>query len=65
MNLIKKKRIISKLSTIATTITLFAMKSNICFATAIGTKEVDEATENIKRVIIRIAMPLRWCFNIC
>ncbi len=65
MNLIKRKRIIRKLSTIATTLTLFAMKSNICFATAIGTAEVETATENIKRVITSIAMPLRWCFNIC
>lgn len=58
MNLIKRKRIIRKLSTIATTLTLFAMKSNICFATAIGTAEVETATENIKRVITSIAMPL-------
>lgn len=58
MNLVKRKRIITKLSTIATTITLFAMKSNICFATAIGTEEVETATENIKRVITSIAMPL-------
>lgn len=58
MNLIKRKRIITKLSTIATTITLFAMQSNVCFATAIGTAEVQTATENIKRVITSIAMPL-------
>ena len=27
----------------------------------IGTAEVQTATENIKRVITSIAMPLRWC----
>lgn len=58
MNLIKRKRIITKLSTIATTLTVFIMQSNICFATAIGTAEVETATENIKRVITSIAMPL-------
>lgn len=60
MNLTKrKKQIITKLSTIGTTITLFAIKSNVCFAETIGTTEVEAATENIKRVITSIAMPLR------
>ena len=54
----KKKKIISKLSTIVTTITLFTIKNNIVFATGIGTAEVQTATENIKRVITSIAMPL-------
>ena len=31
----------------------------------IGTAEVQTATENIKRVITSIAMPLRWCSNFC
>ena len=43
-------------------ITLFAIKANMCFATeggtTIGTAEVETATENIKRVITSIAMPL-------
>lgn len=60
MNLTKKKKqILTKLSTIGTTITLIAIKSNLCFAESIGTAEVDTATENIKRVITSIAMPLR------
>lgn len=50
---------LTKLSTIGTTITLIAIKSNICFAESIGTAEVETATENIKRVITSIAMPLR------
>ena len=67
MNLTKRnKQIISKLSTIGTTLTLLAIKSNVCFAeTTIGTAEVTAATENIKRVIISIAMPLGRCFNFC
>lgn len=56
MNLIKRKKIISKLSMMATTLVLFT--HNVCFATAIGTAEVQTATENIKRVITSIAMPL-------
>ena len=69
MNLSKKK-ILTKLSAIVTTITLFAIKANMVFATetggsGIGTAEVQTATENIKRVITSIAMPLRWCANFC
>lgn len=59
MNLTKKKKqLLTKLSTIGTTITLFAIKSNVCFAEGIGTAEVQTATDNIKRVITSIAMPL-------
>lgn len=66
MNLSKKKKhLLTKLSTIGTTITLLAIKSNVCFAEGIGTAEVQTATDNIKRVITSIAMPLRWCSNFC
>ena len=59
MNLSKKKKqLLTKLSTIGTTITLLATKSNVCFAEGIGTAEVQTATDNIKRVITSIAMPL-------
>ena len=58
MNLKKtKKQLLSKLSAIGTTLTLIAIKSNMCFATStdatsgIGTAEVKTATENIERVI--------------
>ena len=69
MNLSKKK-ILSKLSAIGTTLTLFVIKANMAFAaetgnSGIGTAEVQTATENIKRVITSIAMPLRWCSNFC
>ncbi len=57
-----KKQIVPKLRAIGTALTLFAIKANMCFATdttsGIGTAEVQTATENIKRVITSIAMPL-------
>ena len=34
------------------------VKANMCLATGIGTQEVQAATDNIKRVITSIAMPL-------
>ena len=64
-----KKQGLTKLKAIGTMATIFAIKANMCFATdsggGIGTAEVTAATENIKRVITSIAMPLRWSFNIC
>lgn len=58
----RKKQIITKLKAIGAIFTLFAMKTNMVFATeggtSIGTAEVETATENIKRVITSIAMPL-------
>lgn len=69
MNLSKrKKNILNKLSTIGTTITLIAIKTNMVLAaetSGIGTAEVQTATDNIKRVITSIAMPLRWCTDFC
>lgn len=64
MKLTKKKtQVIHKLSKLGTIITLFAIKSNVVFATGIGTAEVKTATDNIKRVITSIAMPLRRYVN--
>ena len=67
MNLKKRNKLVTKLSTIGTTITLLLLKCNTCFAddTTIGTAEVETATENIKRVITSIAMPLGRRFNFC
>lgn len=62
----KKTKIIQKLLTIGITASLFLLKTtNKCLATGIGTAEVQTATENIKRVITSIAMPLGRSFNIC
>ena len=64
-----KKQIVPKLKAIGTIVTLFAIKTNMVFAaeggTTIGTAEVTQATENIKRVITSIAMPLGWCSYLC
>ena len=55
-------------TTIGSTLSLIAIKAQ-CYASdssgSIGITEVEDATENIKRVITSIAMPLRWSFNIC
>ena len=65
MNVKERKKQISKsLTTIITALSIVAIKTNMCFAespvpgTGIGTAEVQAATENIKRVITSIAMPL-------
>lgn len=55
------------LTSIGTTLTMLAIQTQ-CLATessTISTAEVTQATENIKRVITSIAMPLRWCTYIC
>lgn len=53
-----KKSLKTKLTTIGTTLTLIALQCNLCFAEGIGTAEVQTATDNVKRVITSIAMPL-------
>ena len=54
----KKNQIIKKLSTAGTTAMILALQANQVFAESIGTEEVQTATDNIKRVITSIAMPL-------
>lgn len=51
---------IKKISTFVTTLTLTAIQAQSVLAATgtIGTQEVTTATENIKRVIVSIAMPL-------
>ena len=66
MKLIKKKKpVILKIWTIVAITMIFLAKLNTVFATGIGTAEVTQATDNIKRVITSIAMPLRWSFDFC
>lgn len=61
-----KKQIKNKITAMGMTLTLIAIKSNTCYATGgIGTAEVQTATENIKRVITSIAMPLGRSINFC
>ncbi len=54
----KKNKIITKLSAMLATVAIMLTQANLCFATSIGTAEVKTATDNIKRVITSIAMPL-------
>ena len=54
----KKQKIITKLSTVGTTAMMLVLQANQVFAESIGTEEVQTATDNIKRVITSIAMPL-------
>lgn len=68
MNLkINKKHILKRLFLIIkTTVILTLLKCSMCFAeSGIGTAEVETATQNIKRVITSIAMPLGRCSNFC
>jgi len=51
----KIKNVMKKLSVFSL---IFLSKANLCLATGIGTQEVQTATDNIKRVITSIAMPL-------
>lgn len=48
----------------ASTLLLLAINNKV-YASGIGTAEVQTATENIKRVITSIAMPLRWSSYFC
>lgn len=34
-------------------------------ASTIGTQEVETATQNIKDAVIKLAMPIRKCINVC
>ena len=56
----KEKKKIKLLGSIGTILTTIVVNSQVLAtdATTIGTAEVTEATENIKRVITSIAMPL-------
>ena len=63
-----KKLVIIRIFTVLAMITIFFSNVSTVFAsssTGIGTAEVQTATENIKRVITSIAMPLRWSSYLC
>lgn len=55
---IKNKKILKKIATATSSLIFYITYNSIVFATAIGTTEVQTATENIKRAITSIAMPL-------
>ena len=56
----KKNKLFKKLNAIGASITMILLNCSYCFASdsGIGTQEVQTATDNIKRVITSIAMPL-------
>ena len=59
MKKIRNLKLIKKISAIGTSISVIAITANSSFAAeGIGTAEVTTATDNIKRVITSIAMPL-------
>ena len=47
-------------------VTLMMLQTKV-FASSgsISTAEVDQATENIKNAVIKLAMPIRWNFSVC
>lgn len=55
---IKNKKILKKIATATSSLIFYITYNSKVFATAIGTTEVQTATENIKRAITSIAMPL-------
>lgn len=65
----KQRLVIIRIFTALAMITVFLSNVSAVFATGestgIGTAEVTAATDNIKRVITSIAMPLGRSFNFC
>ena len=46
--------------------TALILLGNTSFASSsIGTAEVNQATENIKNAVMKLAMPIRWNISIC
>lgn len=45
--------------------TLAMMQTKVFASGSISTAEVNQATENIKNAVIKLAMPIRWNFSIC
>lgn len=46
-------------------ITAMMMQTKVFASGSISTAEVNQATENIKNAVIKLAMPIRWDFSIC
>ena len=70
MNKINKKNLKSLCNSLKNKIwilpTILMLQSTKVFAEgSISTAEVNQATENIKNAVIKLAMPIRWNFGIC
>ena len=61
---IKNKLKKIKLTSLITGISIMLMNIR-CYATTIGLQEVETATQNVKNAVIKLAMPVRFCFNVC
>ena len=61
---IKSKLKKMKITSLITTASIMLMNLR-CYATTIGTQEVETATQNVKNAVIKLAMPVRFCFNVC
>ena len=46
-------------------ITAMMTQTKVFASGSISTAEVNQATENIKNAVIKLAMPIRWDFSIC
>ena len=46
-------------------VTTMMMQTKVFASGSISTAEVNQATENIKNAVIKLAMPIRWNFSFC
>lgn len=54
-----------KLSTLTVPLMVMLMNIKTYAASTIGTQEVETATQNIRDAVIKLAMPVRKCTNVC
>ena len=45
--------------------TAMMLQTKVLASSSISTAEVNQATENIKNAVIKLAMPIRWNIIIC
>ena len=65
---VKLKEIYSKVKDkiLILPVTLMLLQSKVLATSgSISTAEVNQATENIKNAVIKLAMPIRWNISIC
>lgn len=60
----KLKSKLRKITVLLTTVMTILMNAT-SYATTIGVQEVEVATQNVKDAVIKLAMPVRICLNVC
>lgn len=60
----KLKSKLRKITVLLTTVMTILMNAT-SYATTIGVQEVEVATQNVKDAVIKLAMPVRLCVNVC